>query len=316
MRFRLKREAAASLFAILLLSGSSVSAGPLRDLIAERRGQAEMTGDDTAQTTAAAIPGVRVLRDLRYGDHPRQRFDVYLPETSVKGAPVLLMVHGGAWSMGDKAMRAVVDNKAARWVPRGIILVSVNYRLLPDARPIEQAQDVARALAVAQEKAAAWGGERSKFVLMGHSAGAHLVSLLAASPHLVRQAGAAPWLGTVALDSAAFDLVNIMAAKHYAFYDTAFGNDPAYWRAASPLHQLRAAGAPFLAVCSSRRPDQPCLQARSFADKARGLGMRVEVLEQALSHREINERLGLPSAYTTAVEVFMNSLGIPVGPAP
>lgn len=309
MQFRLKREAAASLFSIVLLaSGSGASAGPLRELLAERRGQAEMMGDDSSQS--AAIPGVRVLRDLRYGDHPRQRFDVYLPETSVKAAPVLLMVHGGAWAKGDKALRSVVENKVARWVPRGLILVSTNYRLLPDTKPDEQARDVAGALAVAQDMAAGWGGDPAKFVLIGHSAGAHLVSLLASSPAVLAQAKARPPLGTVALDSAGFDLVKIMGAEHYRFYDTAFGRDPAYWRALSPLHQLNVPGAPLLAVCSSQRPDQPCVQARNFADKAARLGMRVEVLPQALSHREINVQLGLPSGYTDAVERFLRSLGL------
>lgn len=301
---------------LALFASHLAMAGPVRERLAERRAQAaaSVPGEELATGDAtpvgASIPGVAVLRDVSYGDHRRQRFDVYLPEVAVKGAPVLLMVHGGAWSTGDKAMRAVVENKVARWVPRGMIVVSTNYRLLPEAPPVEQAMDVARALAVAQERAAAWGGDRSRFVLMGHSAGAHLVSLLAASPAMIRQTGASPWRGTVALDSAGFDLVKIMAEKHYGFYNTAFGADPAYWRAASPVHQLGAPGAPFLAVCSSRRPDRPCLQAHGFADKARAIGMRVEVQEVVLSHREINEQLGQPSAYTEAVEAFMSSLGL------
>ena len=49
-------------------------------------------------------------------------------------------------------------------------------------------------------------------------------------------------------------------------------------------------------------------QARHFAEKAASLGVRVQVLEQALTHREINEQLGLPGAYTAAVDAFISGL--------
>jgi arylformamidase len=45
-----------------------------------------------------------------------------------------------------------------RWVSRGFIFVSTNYRLLPEATPVEPAQDIANALAITQARAAAWGG--------------------------------------------------------------------------------------------------------------------------------------------------------------
>ena len=63
----------------------------------------------------------------------------------------------------------------------GIIFVSVDYRMLPQQDALAQADDVARALAFAQSRARSWGGDPGKFILMGHSAGAHLVALLAAA---------------------------------------------------------------------------------------------------------------------------------------
>jgi hypothetical protein len=111
----------------------------------------------------------------------------------------------------------------------------------------------------------------------------------------------------VALDSAAINVVAIMQGPHLPLYDAAFGDDPAYWRAASPLQQLRTRGAPFLAVCSTRRPES-CVQARNFAAKARGLHTRAQVLAEDLSHRQINEQLGLPGGYTTQVEAFLATL--------
>ena len=251
-----------------------------------------------------------MLRDLAYGSDPKQRMDVYLPAAPGAGqgaAPVIFMVHGGAWRMGDKRMGRVVENKTARWLPKGFVFVSVNNRLLPEADPLDQVRDVAQALATAQALAASWGGDPQQFILMGHSAGAHLVALLSSSPTLGPDAGAKPWLGTIALDSAALDVAPIMQRRHYKLYDPAFGTDPTFWKAASPLQQLYAGAKPLLAVCSSRRAES-CEQARAFAAHASQLNVRAQVLPQDMSHGEINELLGQAADYTQAVESFMSSL--------
>lgn len=262
--------------------------------------------DPAADTTRTG----KVLRDIPYGTDPKQRMDVYLPTgggNATGPAPVIFMVHGGGWRTGDKRMAKVVDNKAARWLPRGFVFVSVNNRLLPQADPLDQVHDIAQALALAQSRAGRWGADPDQFVLMGHSSGAHLVALLAATPRLSTQHDVRPWLGTIALDSAALDVASIMLHRHYRLYDPAFGTNPAYWAATSPLQQLRAGAQPLLAVCSARRDDS-CNQADVFARRAGRLGVRAEVLRQDLSHADINAQLGLPGSYTAAVERFMASL--------
>ncbi len=283
-----------------------------------------------ASRIRTAAPLVQKLADIPYGPDRRQRVDVYLPTVPTVpavaspgsqggAAPVLLMVHGGAWSMGDKAHGRVVEEKVARWVPRGWVVVSANYRLLPAADVLQQAQDVASALAFVQRSAAQWGADASRLVLMGHSAGAHLAALVSTSPVHAQQAGARPWLGTVALDSAALDVPALMQARHAAFYDGVFGADPAFWRAASPAHGLpelppgatassQRVPVPFLLVCSTLRSDGACRQSDAMARRLQAHGGRAEVLPQALSHGDINARLGLEGDYTRAVEAFMASL--------
>ena len=302
--------------AFVLVAGQvPAAAGPLRDRLAQRandRAAAEELDDGVQEggaSRSATLPaGVRLLRDVAYGPQPRQRMDVYLPAPGAGDkAAVVFLVHGGGWRYGDKAHSRLVQNKVARWVPRGVVLVSVNYRMLPEAGPDEQLRDVARALAAAQRQAPSWGADPQRFVTMGHSAGAHLVALLAATPALAQAQGALPVRGTVALDSAALDVPRIMDERHARLYDQAFGSDPAFWRAVSPVHQLQQPAPPVLAVCSTRRRVS-CDQAQRFAAQGRALGMRVEVLPQDLSHGQVNEQLGLPGAYTDAVEAFMRSV--------
>lgn len=297
-----------------------VAAGPLRDRLAERRAERqaqkearETRGvdgieDDEGAAMAALPAGVRVVRDVSYGSDPQQRFDVY-SNGLAKGAPVIFMVHGGGWRLGSKSAKSVVEHKVARWVPKGFVFVSVGYRLLPQADPVEQARDVARALAAAQEQAANWGGDRSRFILMGHSAGAHLVALLTTTPALAAgvEHPPQPWLGTVALDSAVFNVVEIMEHRHLRLYDNAFGSDHEYWKSASPFFSVTKASRPILAVCSSRREDS-CRQAHQFATKAAALGVTTTVLEKDFSHRDINQRLGEEPRYTGEVEAFLGRL--------
>jgi arylformamidase len=257
--------------------------------------------------TPAHAATQNVMKDIAYGEALAQKMDVYLP-AHADYAPVIFMVHGGGWQRGDKAAENVVQNKVARWVEQGYVFISVNYRMLPDADPLMQADDVARALAAAQAHAKEWGGDPDKFILMGHSAGAHLVALLGAGPARAQALGARPWLGVVVLDSAAVDVAQIMQRRHMRLYDEAFGKEASFWKAASPIQQLSKEAKPFLLVCSTTRRDKPCEQAEAFAARATGMGVRAEVSGQALSHGEINNNLGLPGAYTDTVERFMQSL--------
>jgi acetyl esterase/lipase len=261
-----------------------------------------------------------VFRNIPYGKDALQRMDIYQPRRvpkshpshiKIKLSPVILMVHGGAWRTGDKSSKSVIQNKVNRWVSKGFVFVSVNYRMLPGTGPLEQSQDVIKALAFAQSQAEMWGGDSKKFILMGHSAGAHLASLIASSPEKAFKEGALPWLGTVSLDSAALDVGSIMKSKHFKFYDAAFGSDPAYWIKSSPYDQLNegpvARMAPYLAVCSLKRSDS-IAQSSKFVRQVNALGGKAEILKQDLSHKDINQQLGILGEYTYAVESFMKKL--------
>ncbi|MBV5334560.1 MAG: carboxylesterase family protein, partial [Sulfuricurvum sp.] len=102
-------------FLILLMISSVVEAGIISDMF---------------QKHSSTEQEVKQLSDISYGGDKKQRLDVYLPQNP-KNAPIIVMVHGGAWKMGDKKSENVVHNKMNRWVSKGIIFVSLNYRLVP-----------------------------------------------------------------------------------------------------------------------------------------------------------------------------------------
>jgi arylformamidase len=298
------------LVAVGLTAAAPVHAGPLRDLVHEFVVRREAVLDKASMAALKLPAGAEVSRNLAYGPDNDQKLDVYRP-ADPRNAPIIVMVHGGAWMLGDKVSRGVINEKAVHWLPEGYILVSVNYPMLPETDPLGQAMSVGRALAFVQAHAAEWGGDAKRIVMMGHSAGAHLVSLLAADAGLAKKTGAKPWLGTVALDTAAFDVPAIMGRRHLALYDRAFGRDPAFWRRVSPVDNIVGKPSPMLLVCSTVRRDLPCNAARRFQDRLQAHGTHVRILRVALPHRAVDADLGRPGDYTTRVDGFLRGLGLP-----
>ena len=136
-----------------------------------------------ARPFAMSDPAVRVISDLSYSEAgKRGRLDLYLPAgvDTIADAPVLVQVHGGAWSVGEKEHqgRPLMNRMAAK----GWVCVAINYRLAPrDAWPA-QVVDVKRALAWVKEHIAEHGGDPDYVVVTGGSAGGHLAALAALTP--------------------------------------------------------------------------------------------------------------------------------------
>ncbi|HVZ30634.1 MAG TPA: alpha/beta hydrolase [Asticcacaulis sp.] len=255
-----------------------------------------------APTDPAQVVKGATLKTVAYGPDPDQTMDIYAPP-GAKAAPLLLIVHGGGWREGNKASPGVVGNKLIRWLPQDYILVSIDYGLLPKTPVDTQARNIAKAVAYTETHASEWGGDGTRLILMGHSAGAHMVALLSADPSQVVTEGGKPWRGTVVLDSGSPDLVAVMNGRPGKVYREAFGTDPAYWARLSPLQHLRPGAVPMLLVCSIKR--RACGQSAAFAARIKSIGGDAQVLPEDLTHMEINDNLGQPGAYTDAVDAFI-----------
>src|SRR5207237_10002694 len=103
------------------------------------------------------------------------KLDLYLPKDH-KDFPVLLFVHGGAWTSGNKNLYGPLGQ---RFASNGIGTVIINYRLSPAVQHPAHAQDVAKAFAWTHKNIGKHGGRADRIFLSGHSAGGHLVALLA-----------------------------------------------------------------------------------------------------------------------------------------
>lgn len=127
-------------------------------------------------------PAVRVERNIAYTDYGRRGYlDLYVPEVAdLSNAPVLLQVHGGAWTVGRKDTQA--QPLLYRMAAKGWICVAINYRLAPRDPFPAQIVDVKSAIAWIKEHIAAYGGDPDYLAITGGSAGGHLASLAALTP--------------------------------------------------------------------------------------------------------------------------------------
>ncbi|MGI3163296.1 alpha/beta hydrolase [Pseudooceanicola sp. 200-1SW] len=266
-------------------------------------GAALVAGGGAAPGMARA-QGLRKIADLAYGPGARQRYDLYLPQGAGPW-PVIALVHGGGWRLGDKGNAAVWQEKAAHWGAQGWALASVNYRMLPEVAPEGQAADVARAMAHLQTHGGAHGLATGRILAMGHSAGAHLLALLMAAPELATAQGARPWQAGVLLDTDVYDLAGYMRGRPSRLHRGVFGDDPAYWAQVSPLARLTRPMAPMLLVAAQTARRDTTGQAGRFASAVTARGGQAQVLPVGLSHAQINRQLGRPGAYTAAVERWM-----------
>lgn len=116
--------------------------------------------------------GVQDKLDLQYGEHERHKLDVYC-KPDVANAPVVLYVPGGGFTGGDKRQDDTFFGNVGRFfAKRGIVSVTMNYRLAPEFAWPAAAQDIKSAVQWIKANIASFGGDPDRLFLFGHSAGA------------------------------------------------------------------------------------------------------------------------------------------------
>jgi arylformamidase len=258
------------------------------------------------ERAAAAYPPAPGTVEHSYGADPKQRLDLVKP-AGVARAPVLLFVHGGGWSIGDKA----------RWANgQGWAFASANYRLVPQARVESQAADVASAIAWLRANAAREGLDPDRIVLMGHSAGAHLAALVGTDPQYLKGAGVPMGAvkGVVLLDGAGYDVPTQASAEMNIvkpMYDAAFGTDPKRQAALSPTRHAAAPNVPRWLILPIERRQDSQAQSKGLADALNRAGASAAVVAvPSESHGSLNKGLGEANDFATEqVERFLAGVG-------
>jgi arylformamidase len=254
-----------------------------------------------------------ITRDVAYEtlegvDPSLTSLDIHTPgfDSACKPAPIVVWVHGGAWAIGDKA--AAIEDKVALFNGVGWAVVSVNYRLSPDAPTDDpervmhptHTRDVAAAVAWIEAHAAEMHLDATRVALLGHSAGAHLVALVSTDETFLAAHGEtlAAIRCTGSFDTEAYDIPAAYAdasAMQTAILENAFGTDPAVHEGASPLtHVAAGKGIPPMLIAKRGDAQRQATQ-QAFHDALVAAGVAATIIDAAgLTHEEVNRRIGAP----------------------
>lgn len=179
--------------------------------------------------------------NVAYGSHPQQRMDVYIPACVRDTVGLIVLVHGGSWYERDRS-----DMSAWFEYERGLkryAVINIDYRLDTDNEPPvpQQTDDVASAIAFLQTE---YDLAAHRIVLVGASAGAHIVSLYAykyASPQWIK--GVVNIVGPVDFNDPQYHTPGhwsyIFSGIEYIFNHLYQGNEN-YYRSVSPYHYINA----------------------------------------------------------------------------
>jgi acetyl esterase/lipase len=134
--------------------------------------------DPAPSSEPASTPVNLVADDVAYAPISElQRLDIYTPSTGAPPYPVLVIIHGGGWTVGDKRGELPVA-AIPGFLDLGFAVASINYRLAPDAVFPAQLLDAKAAIRYLRNQAAVYGLDPERIAVMGESAGAHLAALL------------------------------------------------------------------------------------------------------------------------------------------
>ena len=263
---------------------------------------------------SSALANIQAKQNIAYRENPhsRQVLDFARPKNSSK-VPLVMIVHGGSWEKGDKRS---ARNKVRYFIQNGYAIASTNYRLHPEVDPDEMASDIAAAFAWLHSQSDALNIDRTRMFIVGHSAGAHLVSLVGTNPDYLSVYGLSPEAisGIVALDTGLYDVaVQLNRVRKNTNYgrqlSDVFGSDPSFWDKVSPTHAARTGSTTlpkFLVVTSDGRADRD-YQAKPFVAAINAAGGSAELIEaENRTHATLYQNFGTPNDPTTeAALLFM-----------
>jgi len=196
-------------------------------------------GDQTIELftpllAAAPKEGVSVTADQAYGADPKQTLDLYQPQ-GAKDLPIVVFVHGGALTSGDKNVNKEISANVLYYFARRQFLgINANYRLAPKFVFPAAAQDIGSVVAWTKKNAKGFGGDPQRIYLIGRSTGALHVATWAFDPRIHGPNG--PGVAGVVLISGRLKADNRADDPNGKRVEEYFGADPRLYADRSPVN--------------------------------------------------------------------------------
>jgi arylformamidase len=184
-----------------------------------------------AAESEAALAAFGPTLDIPYGEHPRERFDLFASALPSRGT--LAYFHAGFWQSRDKAQFRFL---APAFLAQGVDVALVNYPLCPDVTLRRLVESARSSIPAILSHLDGLGRGRAQVVAAGHSAGGHLAVELALTDWTARGLAHSP-IGAILPISGIYELAPLLATR----LNDKLRLDPDEARALSPLHRVRGA---------------------------------------------------------------------------
>lgn len=255
----------------------------------------------SVSSPASATGAPSVQRGIAYADaSSSQTLDLYLPPGATGPVPLVILIHGGAFAMGDSGMEA---GKAQALVDRGYAVASLNYRLSGEALFPAGAQDVKAAVRYLRANAGALGIDPEAFAAWGSSAGGWLANMLGVTGDQ-QTVFDDPSLGNPDTSSAVQAVVSWFGPTNFATMDTQAG-DVAACAGQSQVHD--DAGSPESAWLGGALTDVPELTAQT--DLASYLSTATDVPPFYFAHGDSD--CNVPAGQSQELASALDAIGAP-----
>ncbi len=229
---------------------------------------------------AKAAAGANLVEDLAYGEHPRERIDLFRSERAA--APLLVFIHGGFWQAISKDESGFVANA---WREAGAHVAIFDYGLAPEFGLPQIVAQARRGLLWLIGRAASMGVDPSRVVIAGHSAGAHLAAMGVAQSDM-------PLRGLILL-SGVFDLEPVRRS----YVNDLVGMSAEDARALSPLHLRPRTIVHTLVAAAEHEPVAFHEQSRALAFAWRGADRRLDcIMVPRRNHFDLLDDFADPSS--------------------
>jgi acetyl esterase/lipase len=301
------------------VTGDPSGSPPLDPIAVAGRGK-EITGLDIFQPMLEEISPSRAEelmeemnadkpsggKDLEWGDGEAHVLRYW--GDKMARPPLILFVHGGSWKIGTY-MDSIGSVKVEHLVKKGYAFATVNFTLIPTITVEEQVQEVADALGYLVKNSTKLGFDPDRAVLMGHSSGAHVVTLLGTDPKYLQRANLSIDIlkGVIAIDGSNYNAPAEMADSPGPVADNNFsglGNDLDHLQTMSPTYNAHApnAGA-FLLLHVQRRGGIRQAVELTAALRSAGTNVALHVFEGLFfeGHVRMLLSLGKPDYPATAI---------------
>ena len=234
------------------------------------------SSNDSEETDPQVTLAFQKLTNVSYGTDAKQNFDLYLPEGRTSSTKVMILVHGGGWSSGDKSSMDVLVNLFRTDLPN-IALVNINYRLSDENNPpypmqINDITSIINLLKANKEEYAI----SEDFGFLGTSAGGHLSLLWSYAFDSSNDVNmVCSIVGPTNFTDEAY-LNNTNPALQLLL--DSFGLDPTieFLEEVSPLHQATSSSPPTIHFYGGQDPLIPTTQGTGLRDQLNTLGVTNE----------------------------------------